>query len=278
MTKEISTKKYVVITGANSGIGLSTAKYLASLGKYELILTSLPNEIIPISEFDYIHVQMDLSQADSVCAAAEKILLACHGHLFGLFNNAGYGYQVAMEDAQPAELIEQFRVNVVSQIQLTNLLLKALQRQPNSKLIFNSSVLGFSSVPLRGPYAASKHALEAVADSYRLELSSIDISVVVLQPGPIKTNFKANVLINSRSIFDRPDKRLNYHHHIQRLNSPYGHRTALPDQCSKIVAKILEAKRPKYRYRITLVSKLTHVLSLLPQSLKDMIALKAQPF
>ena len=113
--------------------------------------------------------------------------------LVGLVNNAGYNEYSVLELVSLDRLRKQFEVNVFGHVAVTQAVLPLLRSHGNQKhgprVVNITSVLGLMSLPGFGPYAATKHAMEAIGDSLRMELQSWGIHVVTIQPGSIKTNF-----------------------------------------------------------------------------------------
>ncbi len=101
-------------------------------------------------------------------------------------NNAGIAIAMPLEFVPLDELRHQLEVNLVGQVAVTQAFLPALRRA-RGRIVFVGSIAGKSALPFLGPYAASKHALEAVADSLRLELRPWGIHVAIVEPGSIKT-------------------------------------------------------------------------------------------
>ena len=184
--------KTVVITGASSGIGLASVEAALEKGHRVIATARKAEDLKQLEQMGAAAVTMELADKASVSEAALKILQLSENRIDALFNNAGYGLQVAMEDATWECLEEQHRINVVGPIELSNQLLQAIPR--GGKLIFNGSVLGVITVAFRGPYCMSKYALEAAVDAYRIELESAGIDVHLIQPGPIQARFRANAL------------------------------------------------------------------------------------
>ncbi len=125
-------------------------------------------------------VQLDVTNEDDVRGLAEI------ESLDALVNNAGIAVAAPLEFLPPAELRTQLEVNVVGQVAVTQAVLPALRRA-RGRIVFIGSVSGRSALPFMGPYAASKHALEAVADSLRVELAPWGIGVTIVEPGTIRT-------------------------------------------------------------------------------------------
>lgn len=268
--------KTVVITGASSGIGYACVGAACKNG-YQVIATARKDDDLAILEkLGAQTVKLELLDKDSVSAAAQDILRLSNQHIDCLFNNAGYGLQVAMEDTTWESLEEQHRANVIGPIQLTNLLLPAMSA--GSKLIFNGSVLGVITVAFRGPYCMSKHALEAAVDAYRLELESLGIAVHLIQPGPIEAQFRQNTLHKLRETLKEKTTRLDYSKHLQRLTSESATKGTLPaSSVAEVFIGITEGTHTRTRYLVTNTAKAAASLKRLLGDGFHRIARKSEP-
>ena len=268
--------KTVVITGASSGIGLATAKACIKAGHRVFATARKADDLDKLHELGATAVAMELSDKASVEAAADELLAKSGNRIDALFNNAGYGLQLAMEDAGWDELAEQHITNVIGPIHLTNRLLPAMPE--GSKLIFNSSILGLITVAFRGPYCMSKYALEAAADAYRLELESAGIDVHLLQPGPIEADFRQRTWQELQKTLNPDTARLDYSNHIQRLTNPGNSPGTLPaSSCAEIVLGMIEGSHRKNRYLVTDIAKKAAIAKRVMGSAFHKLARKAEP-
>ncbi|WP_075180527.1 SDR family oxidoreductase [Pantoea sp. 1.19] len=250
-------QKCVFITGCSSGIGLVAAQDLQQRGYRVLAGCRKPDDVARMNDQGYTGVLLDMDDADSVAAAAERVLTLCDGRLYGLFNNAGYGVYGPLYSLSRAQLEAQFATNLFGLHQLTTLLLPAMLPHGEGRIINTSSVMGLVSTPGRGAYAASKYALEAWSDALRMELHGSGVRVSLIEPGPLSTAFTANV---NQTRADRPVK-----------NPGIAARFELP--ATAVLPKLrhaLESRRPRLRYPVTLVAHaLTLLRRLLPARMLD---------
>ncbi|USD64580.1 SDR family oxidoreductase [Vibrio sp. SCSIO 43136] len=270
----------VLITGCSTGIGYTCAVELHKLG-YQVIATCRSNE--DLAQFDSLGIsaiQLDLNDSQSITYAVEQTLALCHGKIDVLFNNGAYGQAGALEDLPTQALREQFETNLFGWHELVKQVLPIMRAQGHGRIIQNSSVLGFAAMKYRGAYNASKFALEGWTDTLRLELLDTKIKVVLIQPGPIESNFRANALKKFMQWIDteRSVHKDNYVQQITRLEKvTSGNQFTLPS--SAIMPPLLDAiesKRPKLRYRVTTPTKVFAVLKrILPHRLLDKILVKA---
>jgi NAD(P)-dependent dehydrogenase (short-subunit alcohol dehydrogenase family) len=181
-----ATAKSVLVTGASTGIGRATVERLASDGVQVFAglrdLASAPADwagrVIPL--------RLDVTDAAQIAAAAEDLSARTGGRLDGVVHNAGIAVAGALEEVEGEELREIFEVNVFAPVLLTQALLPSL-RAARGRVVIVGSVGGRVAVPFGGPYHATKFALEALADSLRLELRPQGVGVAIVEPGTIRT-------------------------------------------------------------------------------------------
>jgi NAD(P)-dependent dehydrogenase (short-subunit alcohol dehydrogenase family) len=266
----------ILITGCSSGIGYEAARTLKSRG-WRVIGTA--RTIADLgrlrAELGIESIRLDLSDPISVATAAEEALALTDGRLTAVYNNAAYGQIGAMEDVSGDVLRRHFEVNVFGLHDLTRRLIPAMRAQGRGRIVNCSSVLGLVSGPYRGPYCATKFALEALSDALRLELAGSGIHVSVLQPGPIRSRFLDTTLSTFKATIDieRSPHRRAYEKRLAAMENDTSSRFKLGPEA--VVAKLihaLESPRPKARYRI---SPHTHVIAwakrLLPARAIDLL-------
>ena len=181
-------RKTVLITGASSGIGKATAQKL--LGEGYCVYASARNitKLKPLSACGAEILELDVTQDESMKLGVERIIREC-GRLDILINNAGYGSYGALEDIPIKEAKHQFEVNVFGLGRLTQLVLPYMRQQSFGKIVNITSVGGKIYEPLGSWYHASKFAVEGLSDCLRLELQPFGIDVIIVEPGPIRTEW-----------------------------------------------------------------------------------------
>jgi NAD(P)-dependent dehydrogenase (short-subunit alcohol dehydrogenase family) len=268
------TKKSILITGCSSGIGLHAALTLDARGYQVFATARKPKDVDMLKAKGLNAFELDLTDADSIAAALDAILQVTGGTLDYLFNNGAYGQPGALEDLPTVALKAQFETNVFGWHELTKQLIPVMRKQGSGRIIQCSSVLGFVSMAYRGAYNASKYAIEGLTDTLRLELKDTDIKVVLLEPGPINTQFRANALIAFKEHIDTSASvhQVQYEQQIERLSSQTSNAkfTLEPLDVTRALINALESKHPSIRYRITVPTKLFAALKrLLPASWLD---------
>ena len=269
-----SKMKSVLITGCSTGIGLCIALGLQKKG-YRVFPTARTNEDVKkLKDLGFEALYLDLSSSDSIKSAAFKLYEKTDS-LYALINNGAYGQAGALEDISRAVLEKQFQTNVFGWHELTNLLLPKMRNHDSGRIVYISSVLGFVAMPFRGPYIASKFAIEGLVSTLRLELCNTNIKFSVIQPGPIESKFRQNAYKAFKENVDTSNSHyLNqYESMIKRLNSGKNVKFTLsPDAVLKCTIHALESNSPKNYYRVTFPTKLFALLgNILPSKWMDNI-------
>jgi NAD(P)-dependent dehydrogenase (short-subunit alcohol dehydrogenase family) len=167
----------VLVTGASTGIGRATAELLHDRG-WEVFASVRRAGEAPAGA---IEVVFDVADAEGIRHAAARI-----DELDALVDNAGIAIAAPLEFLPPDELTRQLDVNVVGQLRVLQAFLPALRRS-QGRVVLMGSIAGKSALPFLGAYAMSKFALEAMADSLRLELAPFGMHVAIVEPGTIAT-------------------------------------------------------------------------------------------
>lgn len=266
----------IVITGCSTGIGLATANYLKD--KFVKVYPTArdPKDVKMLKELGFEHaMQLDVRNPDEIKAVISKVL-ELDSKIDVWFNNAGYGQPGAMEDITTEVLKEQFETNVFGLHECTRQIIPVMRKHGHGKIIQHSSVLGLISLFGRGAYNASKYAVEGLTDTLRLELKDTDIYPVLLNTGPVTSDFRKNAVQKLKENVDIEHSLFKE----QYLKSMEGIAKKVPFKeeaisVAQIVHTIILAERPKPRYYITKATYLLGYLKrLLSTSLLDKILTK----
>lgn len=254
----------VLITGCSSGIGLCVAHGLKARGYAVIASARKEEDVARLQAEGFTALQLDLADSESIKQAVEQTLQLTHGKLFALFNNGAYGQPGAVEDLSREVLRQQFETNLFGTVELTNRLIPIMRKQGYGRIIQNSSVLGLITLPYRGAYNASKFALEGITDTLRQELSDTGITVSLIEPGPIESQFRTNAFSAYQQHIDACNSahRGTYAKMEARLKKkgPAAPFTLPPEAVLKKVIHALESSRPKPRYYVTFPTHLFAVL------------------
>lgn len=262
------------MTGASSGIGLACAVRLTRSGWRVFGGVRTDEDAAMLREQGVQPIPLDVTDSAQIAAAAEAV----GDTLDGLVDNAGIAIAAPLELVPLAELRYQLEVNVVGQVAVTQAFLPAL-RQAGGRVVFMGSIGGRSALPFLGPYAASKHALEAVADSLRVELRPWEIAVSIVEPASIAT------AIWGKGAARAEELRASFPPDVDELYAPAVasfRRVALsrgpgadPDAVAKAVEHALTATRPKARYLVGRDAHLRAWIERLPTRLRDRVLARA---
>jgi len=198
-------KKVVVavVTGSSSGIGFETSLLLAkngfftyatmrNLDKSNKIIDFKLKEKLPLEV-----LELDVTDDKSVKEAIEMIANE-QGKVNVLVNNAGYALVGPLEELSIQEFKEQFETNVFGAIRVTQAVLPIMRKQRHGTIVNISSIAGRIGFPLTSAYVSSKFALEGLSESMAYEIDQFGITVILIEPGVIKTNFDHNLKLGKK--------------------------------------------------------------------------------
>jgi NAD(P)-dependent dehydrogenase (short-subunit alcohol dehydrogenase family) len=239
-------KPAIVITGASTGIGLETARLLVESGYRVFGTVRGPEDAARLVSLGADPLIVDVTNADTIESAARRVAKILQDlPLIALVNNAGVPAAGPVELADLREMRAAFEVNVFGTIAVTQSFLPLLRRS-RGRILNVSSIAGRFVCPMLGPYAASKHALEALSDALRRELRPAGVDVVVIEPGPVRTPIWDKVAaIDSTRFSGTP-----YEHsvrNVQRAAVRSG-RTGLPaERVAEAILHAITMRRPPAR-------------------------------
>jgi NAD(P)-dependent dehydrogenase (short-subunit alcohol dehydrogenase family) len=276
--KSMADKKSILITGCSTGIGLCVAQGLHARG-YQVFATARKRDDVQrLKEMGLTSFHLDLNDSNSIKNAVKAVQQETGGTLYALFNNGAYGQAGAVEDLHRDVLRAQFETNLFGWLELTNAIIPIMRKQGYGRIIQNSSVLGLVAMPYRGAYNATKFAIEGLSDTLRqeLNLTSKNIYVSLIEPGPILSQFRHNSLLALQQNIDIENSVHSelYEHTIERLRKagPAVPFTLPPDAVLQRVIHALDSHRPKIRYYVTVPTYLFAFLRrILPQRTLDNI-------
>ncbi|XAS69576.1 oxidoreductase [Micrococcaceae bacterium Sec5.7] len=176
------------VTGASTGIGFEAAKKLRGKGFTVYAGARRVDKMEPLKVHGIQVLSLDVTDEASMSTAVGEIL-AAHGRIDVLVNNAGYGSFGSLEEVELAEGRRQFDVNVFGLARMTQLVLPAMRQAGRGRIINVSSIGGKFYEPLGAWYHATKFAVEGLSDSLRLELKPHGISVSIIEPAGTQTEW-----------------------------------------------------------------------------------------
>ena len=264
----------VLVTGANSGIGLHTAVHLARLG-FDVVGTvrsEEKGESLAKAASD-AGVEVEVAVVD-VTDAVGCELLVTRLEPWGLVNNAGYMNVGRVVDIPPEDALHQLHAMVVAPMRLATLAIPSMRRHGGGRIVNVSSVTAHVTGGMTGWYQACKHGLSAVSDALRQEVAADGIDVVLIEPGALRTGIwdkTRDDLVERRQSSVDPtayDRSLEVLTVLRRFLGD-------PRAAAEAIGKALTADRPRSHYRVGADARLVELLDfLVPSRLKDRLARK----
>jgi len=193
--------KTALITGSSSGIGRATA---VDFLRREWTVYATARDTDNVAELDEAGcetAELDVTSDADVERVVDRVVEET-GRIDCLVNNAGYAQYGPAEDVPVDALHDQFDVNVYGPHRLTRAVLPHMRERESGTVVNVSSIQGRVASGATGAYSGSKHALEAMSDALRVEVDKFGIDVVVVEPGPVATQFGSRV----ESEFDRLER------------------------------------------------------------------------
>ncbi len=264
-----SSARAVLVTGASSGIGAACATRLAAAGWKVYAGVRNPGDA-PAGTTELI---LDVTDPDAVArlgqAGTDPPGLSLG--LDAVVNNAGIAIAAPLEDLPVTELRRQLEVNVIGQLAVTQAVLPAL-RATRGRVVIVGSIAGRSALPFLGAYAISKFALEAMADSLRLELAPDGIEVSLVEPGTIATPIWSKPQPLADGVSDRYRPRIE---RFREVAAARASKAAPPDRVADAVLHALTAASPRTRYLVGRDAKLRATIERLPDRIRDRVLARA---
>ena len=186
--------KSIVITGSSSGIGKATAKHFAAAGWRVAATMRKPEKETELNQIENISVYaLDVTSDQSVASAAAQIL-ADFGRVDVVLNNAGYGLIGPFEMASTEQIKRQFDTNVFGLMSVTRAFLPHFRANKAGMFLNVSSIGGRITFPVMSLYHSTKWAVEGLSESMSYELAELGITVKIIEPGGVSTNFSGSSL------------------------------------------------------------------------------------
>jgi NAD(P)-dependent dehydrogenase (short-subunit alcohol dehydrogenase family) len=253
------------LTGLSSGTGRATALRLHRAGWPVYATGRSLAGLEDLAAEGITTLQVDVTDEASMTAAVEKIS-AEHGAVGVLVNNAAYSLNGLIGETPIDEVRRQFETNLFGLARMTQLVLPGMREQGSGRIVMMSSIFGLFATSGRGYYQATKHALEAISDSLRLEVARDGIKVVVIEPSPILGGFVPTT-IGDLGLAPGTDTGrysafwkyfVEWHGAYRETEHPTGRgRTAVrAAYVASVVEKAITVPNPKIRYRLGVPTRL----------------------
>ncbi|AXT35366.1 SDR family NAD(P)-dependent oxidoreductase [Phaeobacter sp. LSS9] len=258
-------QKTILMTGCSSGIGLDAAHGMRERGWTVFASCRQRVDCDRLRAQGFISPLMDYTDADTLRSGLGEVLEHTGGKLDVLFNNGAHGLPGAVEDVSTDGLRSIFESNVFGWHELTRNVIPVMRAQGHGRIVQNSSILGFVSFPWRGAYVATKHAIEGLTDTMRVELRDSGIDVILIEPGPVTSKIREKAIPHFEKYVDWENSALRDRYEASLLKRLY--ESTGPDRfelpASAVTAKLVhacESRRPHPRYYVTVPTHIGGVL------------------
>jgi NAD(P)-dependent dehydrogenase (short-subunit alcohol dehydrogenase family) len=244
----------VLVTGCSSGIGRAVALALLERG-HTVYATARRPETLADLEAKGAHVfSLDVTNEASMKTVVAEIE-AEHGAVGTLVNNAGYAQYGPFETVPLADARAQLETNVFGLARLAQLVLPGMRKAGRGRILNVSSMGGRLTFPLGAWYHVSKHAVEGLSDVMRQELRSFGIDVVIIEPGPVRSEFNDTLHSRYSGAKTGPYAALEAEG-AELFDGVYDSRWAItPEKAARAFVRAVEARRPRHRYLGTVTGK-----------------------
>jgi NAD(P)-dependent dehydrogenase (short-subunit alcohol dehydrogenase family) len=265
-----ASQRSILITGCSSGIGSDAAHGLRARGWRVFASCRKRDDCTRLIAEGFESPRIDYSDPASIDAGLGEVLTATGGSLDALFNNGAHGLPGAVEDLETDGLRAIFETNVFGWHHLSRAVVPVMRAQGHGRIVQNSSVLGFVPLLWRGAYVATKHAIEGLTDTFRLEMHGTGIYVILIEPGPVTSRIRANSIPHFERWVDwRSSPRRHQYEEtlLKRLYREPGEKDPFelpPSAVTRKLVHALEARRPRPRYYVTTP---THIMGALRRTL-----------
>ena len=252
----MSEQKVAVITGTSSGIGLLTAVEMARAG-FRVVATMRD----PIKSTQLMKAANDAGVSHNLEIRALDVtkfnelpglvgeIVNERGKIDVLVNNAGYALAGFAEDISLDELKGQFDTNFFGHVAMTKAVLPYMRKQRSGHVIMVSSIAGLMASPVLSSYAASKHALEGWSEAVRIEMHSLGIRIVLVEPGAFETDiWEKNAKMGAAAVQDsslNKDRSLRFAKIVQQKLHKADARVV-----ARLISRIAQDPNPRLRYLI----------------------------
>lgn len=245
----MTTSPVALITGASSGIGEASAVALAEAGWTVVGAARRLDRLESLRAKGVTPHTVDVTDDASMVALVEDVI-AEHGRIDVLVNNAGYSVFGAVEDVPVDVARRQLEVNVLGVSRMSQLVLPHMREAGSGRIINIASVAGQVSEPLGGWYHASKYAVEALSDAMRMELAPHGVQVAIIEPGAIRTEF-GGIAADSLAEYSGSGPYATQARRMARAHERmFGADAADVDVVVRAVVHAATADRPRTRYQV----------------------------
>jgi NAD(P)-dependent dehydrogenase (short-subunit alcohol dehydrogenase family) len=232
------------ITGCSSGFGRALAALVLERGWCAAVTARNPRRVeglVASHGARGFALALDVTDHAQI-ATAVRATEARFGAIDVLVNNAGYGYQVSVEEGDEAAIRAMFDTNVFGLAAVIRAVLPGMRARRRGHIVNISSIGGFIGFAGSGYYAATKHAVEGLSDALAKEVGPLGIQVLCVEPGPFRTDFAGRSLHQTPSQFGDYEETVNAR--LRALVGRSGAQPGDPVRAGRAIIAAVEAARP----------------------------------
>lgn len=240
-------KKIWLITGISSGLGKALAESVMERGDFVIGTFRKQSQV---DEFNKTYtnrafsILLDITDEQSIERNVEK-LVSKFERVDVLVNNAGVGFAGAIEETSMEEVREVFEANFFGTLKMTQAILPYMRKKKNGHLVQISSHGGIKAFAGFGIYNASKFALEGFSEALSQEVEPFGIKVLIVEPGPFRTNFAGNGLGLAEKVIDDYSETAGAFR--SKLKEVHGKQEGHPQKASKAIIDLVYSENPTLR-------------------------------
>ncbi|MBV1863084.1 MAG: SDR family NAD(P)-dependent oxidoreductase [Rhodobacteraceae bacterium] len=260
-------RKSILITGCSSGIGYDAAHTLHKRGWRVFATCRKAADCTRLRGEGLESFPLDYEDETSISNAVQECLSRTGGTLDAVYNNGAYAIPAAVEDYPRDAFRAIFEANLFGYFDLIRQVMPLMRKQGHGRIINCSSVLGIAALRYRGAYNSTKFAMEGMTDTLRLELRGSNIHIILIEPGPITTEFRKKAQGQFEHWIDWQNSTHRETYESEVIPRLYAKPTGKPDAgelppsaVTKKLIHALESRNPNPRYYVTWPTYLAAIL------------------
>ena len=235
------------ITGCSTGFGREIAKLVLGRGWRAVVTARKPEQVEDLvkgHEENALALKLDVTDRSQITGAVKQAEQR-FGRIDVLVNNAGYGYLAAIEEGEDDQVRAMFETNFFGLVNITNAVLPGMRARKSGHIVNISSIGGLVSFGATGYYHATKYAVEGASETLSLELAPLGIKVLIVEPGPFRTDWSGRSLLESKTIIDDYDSTAGERRRQSRKNS--GKQAGDPARAAQAIIDAVISDHPPLR-------------------------------
>lgn len=196
------------ITGTSQGFGRELVRAALQRGDFVIATSRNPQKVsqeFPEMSDRLFAISLDFRSSEQISSIVQKAVER-FGHVDVLINNAGHGLLGAVEEASDAEIAQVYEINVFGLIRLTRAILPYMRKQRSGTIVNISSIGGLVGLAGWGIYNSTKFAIEGLSEALALETAPLGIRVMIVEPGPFRTDFLGSSLTTAAKLLPDYDQ------------------------------------------------------------------------